>query len=91
MNDAVAVRRHQRFRALHGNGEELIQRKRLAQALPQVLAFDVLQDQEYFAVLFENVVDRRHLGVAEAGRAFRLLQEAAPVERVGAQAKARAA
>ena len=80
VHDAVAVRRHERFRALHGNGKELIQRKRLAQPLPQVLAFDVFQDQEYFAVLFENVVNRGHLGIAEAGRAFRFLQEAAAVE-----------
>ena len=85
VHDAVSVRRDQRFGALHRDGEEFVQRQRLAQTLAQILAFDIFQNQEYFAVLFQNVVDRGDVGVAETGGALRLFQEAMAVERIGPQ------
>ena len=85
VHNAVTVRRDQRLRALHCDLEEFIQRKRLAQTLAQVLAFDVLQNQKYLALLFQNVVDRGDLGVTETGGTLCLFQEAMAVKGVGTQ------
>src|SRR5690242_14700734 len=57
----------------------------MAQALPQVLAFDIFENQEDFALLFQDVVDRGNVRVDEAGGAFGFFEKTMAVERIGAQ------
>ena len=85
VNNALLVGGYQSFGALDGDGEEFVQGQRLAQALTQVLAFHILQNQEYLALLFKNIVDSGDVRIAEAGCAFGFFEKTMAVKRVRAQ------
>ena len=89
VNDAMPVRRHQGFGTLKSNGEELIQRQWLPQSLAQVLAFHIFQNQEYLAVLLQHIINSGYVGIAEAGGALRLFEEAVAVNESGRKEGAR--
>ncbi len=61
MYDAVFVGGDERFCALRGNLEELLQGHGPPHALSQSLALDVLHDQEEFAKIFDDIVDARDM------------------------------
>ena len=85
MHDTVFVRRHQGLRALHRDPEKLLQARRLLEALAQVLSFDKLHDQKDLALFLDHVINRRDMGIVEAGRMFGLFLEAAAIEVLRAQ------
>ena len=85
MNDAVLMRSRQRLRTLCRDSEKLLERHRPPQTLPQGLAFHVFQDQEYLALLFQNIEHRGYVRIAEAGCVLGFFEETAPVGGIGAQ------
>ena len=60
----------------------------MAQTLAQILAFYIFQNQEYFALLFENVVDSGDVRVGETGGAFSFFEKTMAIERVRPKAGA---
>ena len=59
----------------------------MAQTLAQVLAFYIFQNQEYFTLLFENVVDSGDVRVGETGGTFSFFEKTMAIERVRPQGR----